>query len=121
MSYPLTYPDNGDPRFTGELIDEIGAVLAAHGYPPVDGDDTAFADLRDALRSFLYGPEFNAGDRVTWVSNGKVWSGRVEFIANTDDGPVARIQANPQPGYLGGAATSVVSCRRLTLIPGGAS
>lgn len=76
MSYPLTYPDNGDARFTGELIDEIGAVLTAHGYPPVDGDDTAFAGLREALRGFLYGPEFDRGDEVTWFRNGKVWSGR---------------------------------------------
>lgn len=120
MSYPLTYPDNGDARFTGGLLDEIGAVLTARGYPSVDGDDTAFADLREAVRGFLYGPEFNGGDKVTWAANGKVWSGRIEFVANTKDGPVARILVDSQPGYRRDGTTAVVACRELTLVRGGA-
>lgn len=120
MSFPLTYPDAGDPRFTGELIDEIGAVLTAHGYPSASNDDTDFAGLRDALRGFLYGPEFNNGDEVVWFRKGKVWSGRVEYVANTDKGPVARIRPEKQPGSLGTPVTAVVPCRELTLVRAGA-
>jgi hypothetical protein len=119
MSYPLTYPDNGDARFTGELIDEIGAVLTAHGYPSVDGDDTAFAGLREALRGFLYGPEFDRGDEVTWFRNGKVWSGRIEFIANTDGGPVARVRIDPQQSFEYRGTDTVVPCRELTPVRDG--
>jgi hypothetical protein len=57
MSYPLTCPNEGDARFTGELIDEIAAVLVAHGFPPLFDDDTVFAGLREALTRFLYGAE----------------------------------------------------------------
>lgn len=120
MSYPLTYPDNGDPRFTGELIDEIGAVLTAHGYPSVDGNDTDFARLRDAIQTFLYGPEFGRDDEVTWFRNGRVWSGRVEFVANSDDGLVARVQIDPQVGYTSRGTTTVVPCCDLTLVRDGA-
>lgn len=120
MTYPLTYPDNGDPRFTGALLDEIGAVLTAHGYPSVDGDDTAFADLREALRGFLYGSEFNRGDKVTWMAGSKVWCGRVDLVANTESGPVARILTDPQPGHSHrNTVTTVVPCRELTLVSGG--
>lgn len=88
LTYPLTLPDNGDARFTGALIDEIAAVLVAHGYPPrFDDDPTVFADLRDALASFLYAPDTDdrpiiAGDRVTWTSKrtGQIHTGTVETI-----------------------------------------
>lgn len=120
MTYPLTYPDNGDPRFTGELIDEIGAVLAAHGYPSVDGDDTDFAGLRDALHTFLYGPEFNRGDEVVWFRNNMVWSGRIQVLANTDDGLVARVRVDRQERYEFSGTTTVVPCRELTLVRDGA-
>lgn len=117
MSYPLRFPDD-DPRFTSELLDEISAVLIRHGYPWTDSDDTSFADLRAALAGFLYGPAFNTGDRVTWVGNDKVWCSRVEYVANTDKGPVARVLTDPQPG--GSCRTvDVVACRKLTLVPGG--
>lgn len=119
MTYPLTYPDNGDPRFTGELLDEIAAALAAHGYPPADGNDTDFAGLRDTLRTFLYGPEFNRDDEVVWFRSSKVWSGRIQVLANTDDGLVARVRVDRQDGYEFGGTTTVVPCRDLTLIPGG--
>lgn len=121
MTYPLTYPDNGDARFTGELLDEIGAVLTAHGYPPVDGDDTDFGRLREAIQTFLYGAEFNAGDKVTWVSGDFVRTGRIDVVANTGSGPVARIVADAQPGYRHtSTVTTVVPCRDLTLVRDGA-
>lgn len=120
MTYPLPRPDNGDPRFTGELIDAVADLLAAHGYPAANGDDTDFAGLRDALARFLYGPEFNTGDRVAWYCDGKVWTGLIEVVADTGDGPVARISADPQPGDRG-RTTSVVACSALTLTPWGAS
>lgn len=56
-TYPLPRRDDGDPRFTGELIDAVADLLAAHGYPAISDDDTNFARLRDALDGFLYGPE----------------------------------------------------------------
>lgn len=118
MSYPLRFPDD-DPRFTAELIAEIGAVLTAHGYPPI-GDDTAFAGLRETLCGFLYGPAFNSGDKVTWICDGNVWSGRIDAITNTDQGQVARILTSPQPGFRHlHAVTDVVPCRELTLVAGG--
>lgn len=40
-------------------------------------------------------------------------------VANTGNGPVARIKADPQPGGLY-QITKVVPCRELTLIRGGA-
>ncbi|NUQ98339.1 MAG: hypothetical protein HOY79_17905 [Streptomyces sp.] len=122
MTFPLTFPDD-DPRFTSELIDEISAVLTAHGYPAIDGDDTAFAGLREAIQTFLYGTEFNRGDIVTWMeSDGRIWSGKVEFVTNTEDGPVARILTDPQPGYRRVITVAdTVPCRELTLVPGGAS
>lgn len=120
MSYPLTSPDNGDPRLTGELIDKIGAVLVAHGYPSAGNDDTDFARLRDALRTFLYGPEFNRGDEVVWFRNNMVWSGRIQVLANTDDGRVARVRIDRQEGYEFGGTTTVVPCRKLTLVQDGA-
>lgn len=119
MTYPLTLPDNGDPRFTGELLDEIGAVLAAHGYPSVDGDDTDFARLREAIQTFLYGPEFDRGDEVVWFRKGKVWSGQVQFTANADDGLSACIKLDAYPDDPYSPVTTVVACRELTLIPGG--
>lgn len=119
MSYPLRFPDD-DPRFSNDLIAEIANVLYAHGYPTVIGDETAFDGLRAALTGFLYGPAFNAGDKVTWVSDGKVWNGSVEYVANSDNGPVARIRTEPQPGDLFRIVTSVVDCRYLTLVPAGA-
>lgn len=112
MTYPLTYPDAGDARFTGELLDEIGNVLVAHGYPPVDGDDTAFAGLREALRTFLYGPDIDYGDHVAWFDAGQVLSGTVEVVAKTDNGLVARILTDSRP-----AMRTVVPCRDLTPIP----
>jgi len=118
MSYPLKFPDD-DPRFTSELIDEISAVLINHGYPWTDSGDTSFADLRAAMARFLYGPAFNPGDKVTWVSDGKVWNGQVEYVATGDNGPVARIDTDPQRGGLY-RTTWVVACRNLTLIPDGA-
>lgn len=116
MTYPLTFPDD-DPRFTGELIDEIAGVLTRHGYEPVD--DNARAGLRAALVGFLYRPTFNSSDKVTWVTDGDVWFGRVEYVTNTEHGPVARILADPQPGgrY---RFTTVVACRKLTLVSDGA-
>jgi len=118
MTYPLRFPD-ADPRFTGELIDEIGAVLAAHGFPPVN-DDTNFAGLREMLRVFLYGPAFDRGDKVSWLDGDTVRTGDINAVANAEDGPVARIVVYPQPGYTHRATvTAVVACRDLTLVPGG--
>lgn len=118
MTYPLRFPDD-DPRFSNALIAEIATALAAHGYPTIGGSDTAFADLRAALAGFLYGPAFNRGDRVTWISNDKVWCGWVEYVTNTENGQVARIQTDPQPGdrY---HFTNIVPCRELTLVQDGA-
>lgn len=120
MSFPLTYPDNGDPHFTGELIEKIAAVLTAHGYPSASNDDTDFADLRDALRTFLYGPEFDRGDEVVWFRNGKPQSGRVEFTANADDGLSACIKLDAYPDDPYSPVTAVVPCRDLTPIRDGA-
>lgn len=119
MTYPLRFPDD-DPRFSSALIDEISATLIAHGYPWTEGDDTAFTDLRAALAGFLYGPEFNNGDEVVWFRKGKVWSGRVEYVASTDKGPVARIRPEKQPGSMGAPGPTVVPCRELTLVRDGA-
>lgn len=118
MTYPLRFPDD-DPRFSSALIDDISAVLIRHGYPWVDDDDPSFADLRAALAGFLYGPAFNAGARVTWVANDKVWCSRVEYVTNTEKGPVARLLTDPQPGGTC-RTTDVVPCRNLTLVRDGA-
>ncbi|ACU71793.1 hypothetical protein Caci_2884 [Catenulispora acidiphila DSM 44928] len=119
MTYPLRFP-NDDPRFSTALLDEINSVLINHGYPWVDDDDTSYADLRAALAGFLYGPAFNAGDKVSWVFDGNVRTGRVDIVANTPEGPVARIITDPQPGHRHLATvTTVKACRELTPIPGG--
>jgi len=118
MSYPLKFPDD-DPRFSDALIEEISATLAGHGYTWDNNDDAATAGLRAALAGFLYGPAFNRGDKVTWVSDNKVYSGKVEYVATGDNGPVARIDASPQPGGLC-RFTTVVPCRNLTLVRDGA-
>lgn len=118
MSYPLRFPDD-DPRFSPALILDVANVLKSYGYPSVTEDAATIDDLRAALAGFLYGPAFNAGDKVTWVTNDKVWHGRVEYVANTKTGQVARIQTDPQPGETY-RVTSVVACRKLTLVPGGA-
>lgn len=124
-TYPMTYPNDGDARFTGELIDEIAAVLIAHGFPPAFDDDTVFAGLRDAVHGFLYGPEFNAGDRVSWLhgwadSPVVIYTGTVEAVADTESGPVARIATDPHPtqSY---PRHPVVPCKALTRILGGVS
>lgn len=117
MSFPLRFPDD-DPRFTAELVDAVANVLVQHGYPRPDSTDTSHADLRAALAGFLYGPAFNNGDKVTWVRDGKVWNGKVSYVANGNSGQVARIKADPQPGdryYV----TAVVPCRDLTLVQAG--
>lgn len=119
MTYPLTLPDNGDPHFSGELLDEIGAVLTAHGYPSVDGDDTDFARLRVAIQTFLYGPEFDRDDEVVWFGSGKAWSGWVKFVANAGDELVAHVWINSQSGFTP-CGTTTVPCRELTLVRDGA-
>lgn len=118
MSFPLRFPDD-DPRFSSHLLDDISAVLINHGYPWVDGDDTAFADLRAALAGFLYGPAFNAGDKVSWVDGELVRSGHVDTVANGSGGQVARIITDPQPGYVS-TFIGVVPCRELTPVRDGA-
>ena len=94
-------------------------VLKFHGYPSAAEDDATVKDLRAALAGFLYGPAFSKGDKVTWLRDNKVWNGRVELVANTDTGQVARIDADAQPGGLY-RTTTVVSCRDLTLVRDGA-
>lgn len=118
MSFPLRFPDD-DPRFSSALIDDISVVLINHGYPWIDGDDTAFADLRAALARFLYGPAFNTGDQVTWVAGDIVRSGRVDVVATSSSGQVARIITDPKPGYVS-TFISVVPCRELTPVRDGA-
>lgn len=66
MAYPLTYPDHGDARFTGELLDDIADVLAAHGFPHAGNDDTDFAVLRTAIGAFLYGADAAKADNPVW-------------------------------------------------------
>lgn len=52
--YPMPAPPR-DPRFTFDLINDIGKTLAAHGYPPVcTGAD--LARLHETLFGFLYLP-----------------------------------------------------------------
>jgi hypothetical protein len=113
-TYPLTLPNEGDARFTGELIDDVAAVLVAHGFPPLFDDDTVFGALRGALAGFLYGPAFKPGDRVSWYDGytNMVRTGTVRSVANTGNGPIAQISAYSTP----------ITCSKLTLIPeGGAS
>lgn len=75
MSYPLPYPDNGDARFTGGLLDEIADVLAAHGFPHAGNDDTAFAVLRTSVAAFLYGPDATKADEPVWWTDSDVPGG----------------------------------------------
>lgn len=75
MTYPLTYPDNGDARFTGELLDEIADVLAAHGFPEPGADPTVFAVLRSAVAAFLYGPDADKADEPVWWTDSDVPGG----------------------------------------------
>jgi hypothetical protein len=66
-AYPLTFPNEGDARFTGGLLDEIANVLTAHGFPPAGDDETDWAVLRSAVALFLYGSTAsNADDIVMW-------------------------------------------------------
>lgn len=51
-TYPLPAPD-ADPRFTFDLVLDLAAVLADHGYPPV-ASGTDLVNLRQALFRFLY-------------------------------------------------------------------
>jgi hypothetical protein len=117
MTFPLRFPDD-DPRFSPALIDDIDDVLTRHGYPSATDDATAIADLRAALAGFLYGSAFNKGDKVAWVRDSKVWYGKVQYVATGDNGPVARIKADPQPGdqYY---SYPTVPCRELTLVRDG--
>lgn len=117
MSYPLPRADDGDARFTGELIDGIAQLLADHGFPPV-ADDTDFARLRDTLADFLYGPEFDLGDNVTWYRNGTVWTGFINAITGGDEGPIARVLTEIQPDGIG-RLTATVPCSELTRISNG--
>lgn len=53
-TYPLPLPEQGDPRFTAALIDDVSRVLREfHGLPSVEGRD--FVALGDALHQFLFG------------------------------------------------------------------
>lgn len=118
MTYPLTLPDD-DPRFSPALILDVANVLTSYGYPSAIEDADTIADLRAALAGFLYGPAFNSGDKVTWMSGDTVRSGHIDVVANGDDGQVARVITDPKPGY-SGTFISVVPCRKLMLVPGGA-
>lgn len=53
--YPLSRPAD-DPKFTFGLIREVAAVLADHGYPPVD-NGTDHVRLQQALFGFVYAEE----------------------------------------------------------------
>lgn len=120
MSYPLKFPDD-DPRFSPALILDVANVLKSYGYPSATEDADTIAGLRAALAGFLYGPAFNNGDKVTWMGNEYVWTGRVDTVANTSDGQVARIITDPQPGSRHShTVVSVIPCRELTLVRDGA-
>lgn len=56
--YPIPRPDD-DPRLTFGLVYEVGKVLAAHGYPPIEtGAD--HVQLQQALFGFIYASEATA-------------------------------------------------------------
>ncbi|MEW1655863.1 hypothetical protein [Streptomyces sp. NPDC093707] len=48
---PASLPDL---RFSEELVNEVAAVLVAHGYPPVS-NPLDWGDLDVALAAYLYG------------------------------------------------------------------
>ncbi len=50
--YPLRRPDE-DPKLTFGLIREVAAVLADHGYPPID-NGADHVRLQQMLFGFLY-------------------------------------------------------------------
>ncbi|MEV6601354.1 hypothetical protein AB0M36_31545 [Actinoplanes sp. NPDC051346] len=52
--YPMPAPAD-DARFTLGLTLDVGKVLAAHGYPPIESG-TDLAGLQQALFGFLYSP-----------------------------------------------------------------
>jgi predicted Zn finger-like uncharacterized protein len=52
-TYPLDLPEDGDPRFTPALVDDVARVLTKiHGLPPVEGRD--FTALADTLHRFFF-------------------------------------------------------------------
>ena len=55
-AYPIRPADPDDPRFTFQLLLDIGRVLEGHGYPPLD-DPMDLVGLRQGLYRFLYGEE----------------------------------------------------------------
>jgi hypothetical protein len=57
--YPLPDCAAGDGRFTHELCGEVADLITSHGYPHIHAAD--FEALREALRGFLYGPEWCPG------------------------------------------------------------
>lgn len=51
-AYPLTFV-SGDERFSEQLVKSLGALLAAHGYPPLD-NTFDWSDFETAVAGFLY-------------------------------------------------------------------
>jgi hypothetical protein len=51
-AYPLTFV-RGDERFSEQLVKSMAALLASHGYPPLDNTDD-WSDFETALAGFLY-------------------------------------------------------------------
>ncbi|MFF8896075.1 hypothetical protein ACF082_01095 [Streptomyces lydicus] len=52
-AYPVPAP-RPDPRFSEALINEVAALLASHGYPPLS-HVFEWGELELALWAFLYG------------------------------------------------------------------
>ncbi|MCM2420629.1 hypothetical protein [Streptomyces sp. RKAG293] len=51
-AYPLDHVP-GDDRFTEQFVKSMGALLVAHGYPPLD-NLTDWGDFELALVEFLF-------------------------------------------------------------------
>jgi hypothetical protein len=66
-AYPLTRPTGGTGRITHQLLDEVRAAIARHGFPEVAGT-ADLGRLRRALDRFVYGTGEAPADRDVAVS-----------------------------------------------------
>lgn len=64
--YPLTRPSGRTGKVTHQLIADVAAALARHGFPPPAGIRD-LARLQRALDRFAYGPAHEAAGGMTAV------------------------------------------------------
>jgi hypothetical protein len=63
-TYPVKPAAPGDARFTREMVREVGAVLAAYGFPPIEDGDADFYALMWVLVRFCWGAPCGTAGRT---------------------------------------------------------